>query len=123
MSMEVAFACNDERGQFTGKAECIEIADMRLECTLLGGGVQMKIYEEGKKLLKVGRVVLPFIRYRYGAGNWCWDGYLIPEADILRLIHYLQRQKYWQCIEGPCELYDKFNAKQPFTEADLRSAA
>lgn len=121
MGMEVDFACNDERGMFTGKAEAIEVADLRLVCTLIGGGV--KIENMAGQMLKVGRLRVSYSRYRYGVGNWCWDGYLIAEEDILKIIGYLQRQKYWTCEEGPELQYEKFNNKQQFTEADLRNAA
>jgi hypothetical protein len=44
---------------------------------------------------------------------------VLDKEDVLKVIGYLQKQKYWHCDEGPCELYEKFNDKTPFDEKDL----
>ena len=120
--MEVDFACNDERGEFTGKAERIEIGELSLECTLLYSGVAMRADALTKRLW-VGRLRMPYKAYKYGVGNWCWDGYDLYEPDVLKIINYLEKQKYWTCNEGPSELYEKFNRKQAFTLEELRALA
>jgi hypothetical protein len=117
--MDIHFACNDEHGNFMGRAERIQIGDLSLECTLMYSGV--KLETEAGQLLRVGRILVPFSGYRYGVGNWCWDGYRIADEDVLKIIHYLQKQKYWTCHEGPCDQYEKFNAKQSFTVEDLKA--
>lgn len=120
--MRIDFACNDERGMFMGKAKCVTFGELNLECLLIGGGVQMKLYKYELNLLKVGRIVMRFKYHTYGLGNLCWDGYGgINNRDAVRLINYLMRRKYWDCCdESPTELYDKFKAKQPFTIEDLK---
>lgn len=100
-----------------GKAERVTVGDLELECRLWGGGVRMRMVN--RELLKIGRVELPFTGYRYGVGNWCWDGYDIPDEYVVKLINYLEKQKYWDVDAGPVEACDKFEAKQPFTVADL----
>lgn len=115
------FACNDERGNFTGKAERIEIGALSLVCTLMYGGVKLETV--AGQQVRVGRLILPYSDYKYGVGNWCWDGYRFDEEDVLKIISYLQKSKNWTCEEGPCEQFDKFNSKQSFTKADLKALA
>lgn len=117
--MRIDFACNDEHGNFTGRAERIQIGDLSLECTLLYGGVKFQAVA-GQKV-RVGRVVVPFSGYAYGVGNWCWDGYWIADEDVLKIIHYLQKQKYWHCEEGPEDEYERFNEKRVFMLTDLEN--
>lgn len=116
--IQVDFACNDEHGQPMGLAERVNIGELELECTLWKGGVSLRS-ERG--VVYIGRQKYQKYGYKYGVGNWCWDGYWMKESDALRLISYLERQKYWSCTSGPCEQYDKFEQKQPFTLEDLRN--
>lgn len=113
MLVEVDFACNDERGLDTGRAERIEIGDL----SLVGGYVALK--QIGPRHVRVGRLKILFGHYKYGVGNWCWDGYWIRKTDALRLISYLQRQAQWHCEEAPTEQFDKFEKKMAFTNDDL----
>lgn len=117
MSCLVSFACNDENGQFTGKAERVQIGDLSLECRMLYGGVMIQPIDD--RQLKLGRLLLSHCGYKYGVGNWCWDGYWLPDEEILRLINYLMRLKYWHCEEAPTEQFVKFNDHIPFSQADL----
>jgi hypothetical protein len=117
--MRIDFACNDEHGLFMERAERVTIGELDLECFLIGGGVKMKIFPAGQNLfLKVGRVILPFTGHS-GGGNWCWEGYEVPGEYAVKLLNYLQRQKYWGCDGGPVEAVDKFESKKPFTLEDL----
>ena len=111
--VEIDFACNDERGLDTGQAEAIEIGDLRL----VGGSIVLK--RIGPRHVRVGRLKLLFGHYKYGVGNWCWDGYWLTKSETLRLINYLEQQKYWHCEEAPEDHYEKFNGKQPFNLSDL----
>jgi hypothetical protein len=123
ITIRVDFACNDEHGHDTGLAERVNIGDLELECTLIGSGIVLKRLQgtdaTGRFGVQMGRLRFWCSGYKYGVGNWCWDGYWLDEADVLKLVNYLERQKYWNCGSGPCEPFDKFNAKQPFTLADL----
>ncbi len=112
--VQVDFACNDERGLFTGYAEAIQIGDLSLR----GGSITLK--QVGPRHVRLGRLKLLFGHYKYGVGNWCWDGYWVRKEGALRLINYLMRQKYWHCEEAPEKLFDKFEQKIPFATADLR---
>ncbi len=116
--MQVDFACNDEHGHFMGRAERVTVGELELECTLLYSGVKLETL--AGQQVRVGRLVLPYSHYKYGVGNWCWDGYWLADEDVVKIINYLMRQKYWSCESGPEQGYEKFNAKQPFTVEDLK---
>ena len=112
--VEVDFCCNEGRnGVDTGRAEAIEIGEMRL----VGGSVVLK--QIGPRHVRVGRIKLLFGHYKYGVGNWCWDGYWFTKWGVLKLIGYLQKQKDWHCEEAPEAQYEKFNAKTRFVMQDL----
>ena len=116
--IRVDFACNDERGNHTGKAERVEIGDLELECTLWGGGVTLR---DEKGFLWVGRRKFKHRGYKYGMGNWCWCSWWLTDTDVLEVIAYLERQKHWHCDSGPCEQFEKFNSAKPFTSEDLEN--
>lgn len=115
--VRVDFACNDERGNHTDKAEHVDIGDLELECRLIGGGV--KIWDDGK--LRIGRCKFVHYGHKYGVGNWCWCAWYLTEHDAMNLVNYLMRLKYWHCDSGPCDQFEKFNSQQPFTMEDLQN--
>lgn len=123
--IRVDFACNDEHGMDTGRAERVSVGDLNLECQLIGGGIVLKHLAgtdaKHRGAVQVGRLRFWHNGYKYGVGNWCWDGYWLEESDVLKLINYLIRQKYWHCNDGPCDQFDKFNSAQPFTMEDLEN--
>jgi hypothetical protein len=125
ISIRVDFACNDEHGHDTGMAERVTIDDLELECRLIGGGIVLKQLAgtdtNGRHAVQIGKLRFWHNGYKYGVGNWCWDGYWLDASDALKLINYLMRQKYWHCESGPCDQFEKFADQQPFTLEDLQN--
>ena len=63
----------------------------------------------------------PITDYRYGYGNWCWDGVEVTAETAIELLNFLMTNKDWHFdIEaGPTEMVYAWERKEPFTEKHI----
>ncbi len=87
-----SFACNGhENGGFLGKFdsanfEFFDGSHVYLDCW------PTKIAQE-QKGIRIGRVVLPFAKWKEWHGNWCWDAYWMLPSKASRALRYLIQQR------------------------------
>lgn len=108
----IMVCCNDDRGNFQGWADFIEVGDedgLRLQ----GGRITFNYYPATKKA-RFGRLLLNALGHRTWCGNWCWDAVSLSPEDAAKLLNYLVTKADWHCEEGLAEVYDKFNTKGLF---------
>lgn len=117
MAFHIEIAENDDNGNPQGWAERIQIGDLNLENTLIGGR-SPKISFDGKTL-QVGRIYAPASMHSW-VGNMCWNRYYISWGAAMDIVNYLMRCKYWHCFEGPCKQFEKFNSKTMFNHLDIK---
>jgi hypothetical protein len=103
----VSFACNDERGNFTRKADAFDFEDHRgYSASLQGPGLVVDHLAHGESAghLKVGRRHFEIAEYKAWVGNWCWDRVTLSHGEARRLLSYLLERGFdadaWDC-EGP----------------------
>lgn len=102
----IHFACNNpSNGMFAFGFDGIWIGT---EAQLEGPQVGMAPLPHNR--VRIGHCIFTHRGWQEWVGNWCWDALLIDEPD--RLVAYL-RKRGWQCIEGPAEFFDAFNAGKP----------
>lgn len=108
MMIRVSFCCNDQRGNFTGKVDAVDFHDRRgFEARLQGPTIRFDHETDGAVpgRVKVGRRKFEVTEYRYGVGNWCWDGVAMSQAESQRLLTYLLERGFqveeWTTSGGP----------------------
>ena len=127
MAIHIMLCCNDyHNGAFLGYAESIEVGDI----TMVDGRVTVGYEEkklkdsgpaEGDATLRIGRLRVPCLGYQTWVGNWCWDCAFVRAVHVQRILNYLIKRGF-HCEQGPCALFDKINARQDITHADLGKA-
>lgn len=82
-TFQVMFLCNDERGNFTGRAEVVEIEnEVKLVCQR-ERGVAMRYVPVG---VKIGRWTYPCRDTSTWAGNVFWDSALLDASHARQLV-------------------------------------
>lgn len=96
--IRVAFCCNDQRGNETGRVDAIDFSDSRgHEARLTGPALRFWLWVNSIATtnplarVKVGRRFFDITphSYKYGYGNWCWDAVTMSQAESKRLLAYL----------------------------------
>lgn len=130
MAVTLMFACNGDRGQFTGHFTAFEV-----EC----GDVRMEFRgpwndEDGPTIefrfpvsLGPGVVIVDGIEFAAHAymtwvGNWCWDAVSVSWPEALKIIKHLGTRPEWHMEEGPCDLFDAFDARREITPLEWKNA-
>lgn len=64
--------------------------------------------------------VIRVLRYSEWVGNWCWDAAEVPGEDALKLLNWMPLRGLLGMEEAERTLYDKWKARTPYDENDLR---
>jgi hypothetical protein len=95
----VHFCCNDgENGLFSGTAIAINIHETTFEC-LIKDGSKFSVVTHDK--FKLGKKMFGYVSAKEWVGNWCWNGYLMPNQEAIKLIKHLNSSDKWQIEDGP----------------------
>jgi hypothetical protein len=105
-TLVVHFACNGERGEFTGRAEGFEISGRRWSIDL-DGDAAFTVDHAGLRL-RIHRQWFPFMGEREWVGNWCWNAYRMKRPQALRLLAVLAAAG-WTCSGGDARVCDWFD--------------
>lgn len=126
----VSLCCNNPNtGMFEGEVCAIHIAELEIEGAEFERdgvkGAPMRYLKDGwaprpQQVEILGRA-FPITDYRYGYGNWCWDGVEVTAETAIELLNFLMTNTEWHFgIEaGPTELFDAWRRKEPFTEKHI----
>jgi hypothetical protein len=116
--IRVHFACNDERGNFAGRAWMAQPESMyRVGChnwdaELVhddwGRGVALTVDDKLMRL-RIHRVWFPFKASRTWHGNWCWDSFEFERSTGKRLLELMRERGCWHCEAGPSVFYRWWN--------------
>lgn len=116
--LRVAFACNDERGNFSGRAWMAEPQslyrvgrhpwDAELTHDDWGRGVVLTVDDTAMKV-RIHRVWFPFKAHKAWAGNWCWDAFDFERGTGKRLLALMRDTGGWHCEAGPSVFYRWWN--------------
>jgi len=107
-------ACNDERGQFAGEAEAVQVQGQGWSLDLDGWARSFRV-DDARLRLFVHGAWFPFMSSREWVGNWCWNAYRMKRPQALRLIAHL-RWHGWHCDGGGarvCGWFDRLPAPPP----------
>lgn len=114
--MVIAFACNDERGNFTGLATGINLPAGLLSLTSQHlRGVRFITRDCG---VRVSRRWFPSRGCVEGYGNVFWNGYDVPVRDVVRLLVYLKESGKWMSEGGIVEIGQWWDRDTGYSEAD-----
>lgn len=80
----VMLCCNDERGDFTGRVESVEVSD---EIRLSGPARTLRFLDDR---IKVGRRTYPCRDRAVMVGNVFWDAVSMAEGAARELVEYLK---------------------------------
>jgi hypothetical protein len=87
---QVMFCCNDDRGNFAGRVEAIEIHDeIRLFSPKATPPVMKWTERPAYTNVQVGRRAFSCRNHQAWVGNWCWDTATMTEKQALLLIKHL----------------------------------
>jgi len=127
--IRVSFACNDERGNFAGRAWAAHPEslyrvgrhpwDAELVHDDWGRGVALTV-DHARLKLRIHRVWFPFKAHRTWHGNWCWDSFDFERATGKRLLAVMRRHGAWHCEAGPSAFYRWWNAADRGKAAPLK---
>ena len=116
-------ACNDWRnGNPLGKFEHSEITRSR---SPYGCVVEMEHREttvdwnDAEKIVKVGRLRVPYLSHHSWVGNWCWDEWTVSEESAAKIINYLRDKRSAHYIGGESVVCDKIESKAAVEAGDL----
>lgn len=117
MPIQVMLCCNDDHGNFTGRATRIDFSPYKLEieeCCLPARGVPVRF--TAKNRVRIGLRAYPIVYHQTWVGNIFgniyWDAIGMRGIDAFGLMNYMHRLKYWHATAGECYLFDQFNAKK-----------
>lgn len=129
--LRVHFACNDERGNFAGRAWMAQPEslyrvgrhpwDAELTHDDWGRGVALTVDDKAMKL-RIHRVWFPFKAHHTWHGNWCWDSFEFERGTGKRLLALMREHGCWHCEAGPSTFYRWWN-RWPNVQGDRRPAA
>ena len=95
----VSIACNNpDNGLFDGWATCINVGEITLEHSGYAGS---KFTELEENEFRLSRRKFKFEARREWVGNWCWNGYLMRDHEVQRLLNYLRGTRKWQVVDCP----------------------
>ena len=115
MAITVNLCENDDYGNPSGKAHCIDFDPIvcRLECTLWppeARGVTVRRLSRNR--IKVGREEYEIFASQSLVGNIYWNSVSMSGVDAVRLMNYLMKLKYWECTEGEEYIYEQFQKRE-----------
>lgn len=126
--LRVHFACNDERGDFSGRAWMAQPEtlyrvgrhawDAELTHDDWGRGVALTVDDKTMKL-RIYRVWFPFKSRRVWHGNMAWDSFEFERGTGKRLLALMREQGEWHCEAGPSSFYRWWN-RRPNARANAR---
>ena len=129
--LRVHFACNDERGDFSGRAWMAQPEslyrvgrhpwDAELTHDDWGRGVALTVDEKLMKL-RIHRVWFPFKARRVWHGNMAWDSFEFERSTGKRLLALMREHGAWHCEAGPSSFYRWWN-RRPNVRANLTKGA
>ena len=114
----VAFACNDERGNPTGRVSAIDVEDI----IHLSGDASFR--EDLHSLCVVINdewLPLQTSLTRY-VGNICWNGARVHPMRVAVLLEALRRMGGWEPDSGLCEMWILWDSDTPIEEGHIRQA-
>lgn len=116
--LRIAFACNDEHGNFAGRAYAAQPEslyrvgrhpwDAELVHDDWGRGVAFTV-DDARMKLRIHRVWFPFKAQRTWHGNWCWDSFEFERGTGKRLLLLMRENGGWHCEAGPSVFYNWWN--------------
>lgn len=96
--IRVSVCCNDgNNGVCLGVFEAIDFVDSRDYSARLYGPPTRVTYLEGRA--RISRRLYEISSFRYGVGNWCWDGFAMSRGSALRLLEYLLKARRFEVEE------------------------
>ncbi len=118
--LRVSFACNDDRGQFSGRAwmahpeslYCVgrHPWDAELVHDDWGRGVALTVDDKMMKL-RIHRVWFPFKASREWYGNMAWTSFDFERGTGKRLLAAMRFNGGWHCEAGPGAFYSWWNRR------------
>ena len=118
--LRVHFACNDERGDFSGRAWMAQPEslyrvgrhpwDAELTHDDWGRGVALTVHDKLMKL-RIHRVWFPFKARRVWHGNMAWDSFEFERSTGKRLLALMREHGAWHCEAGPSSFYRWWNRR------------
>lgn len=117
----ISFQCNDERGNFTGRATAAHpeslyrVGHHPWDAELVHDdwvrGVALTV-DEPRMKLRIHRVWFPFKSIRTWHGKWCWDSFEFERSTGKRLLGVMQSAGAWHCEAGPAPFYHWWNKRR-----------
>jgi hypothetical protein len=124
--VSIAFACNDEYGNFNGVAEAIEIGEclrleqweinprspslkFKIEKYLSGGGFAANKIEG---LVKISKRWFPIVGYKSAWGNIIWDLVIVAPETAKQITEYLKELKIFSTESGFENWIDEFESEK-----------
>ena len=124
MAITVNFACNDPRnGDCLGKFERFDVDGGDLHMEFEGPETEIKFdfpITNGYGVVTVGNQQFHALAYRNWYGNWCWDAACFSWDVALAIINHLGASGDWRMTEGPCSLFDAFDARHQITPQEWK---
>ena len=118
-SLVVCFACNDDQGNYDGRARGFSIRgydgwDVEFDHD---DPIHGRVFKVDWTMLTftIHRVAYPFTSHRQWIGNMAWDGFRMKRPQALRLLLAINDQPEWTCSGGAarvCEWLDRKRAER-----------
>jgi hypothetical protein len=88
--IRVSICCNNpNNGAFAGIFDGVDFFDGRGYRARLYGFQSRVTYLDNQTRIRLSRRIFQISDWTYGAGNWCWDAFLMSKREGLRLLEYL----------------------------------
>lgn len=126
MAITLNFACNNpDNGVFVGRFDRMDLDAGDLHMEFEGGAESIIAFDfpirGGYGTVKIGDREWTSLAYREWYGNWCWNAALFTWVEALEIVNYLGGSGWWRMTEGPCELFDAYNARHEITPLEWKA--
>lgn len=109
--LRIDIACNDpDTGVFAHEAHAISIGDIELDSY---GAPRRFVLMEGGDQFRLSGKPWRYYAYKYGIGNWCWDGFWMTQADAADFVNWLRQRRLFDCTQAPERFFDWYNSDAP----------
>lgn len=112
----IDLACNDDRGNFAGGVEAVQIGDLaQLE------GDPIDCTDPTRSTVTIDGLAIESHGYIPWHGNMAWDAIRVSLVDAARLMTHL-RARHWTIIEADSRLFAAYDHGEPITPELLQEA-
>lgn len=117
-------ACNDEYGNFSNRAEKIEIYSVKDPTDHIVGfdckyaDAAPRFTRVNRNLLRLCRMELRPIHQSHGVGNIYWNAWNVPTYDVEKLLSSKGFLKWFQIEGGELSVFNAWRALSPEAKLD-----